>query len=201
MKRREEKIMEKIESKDYEVYGDKEKQKEALVEMMKNDQELGLYDEPMELSENDKKTFFDNIENPPAPNEELKEAASQYNEEVKKNEINSTTTNVETNEIISEEITDADLLKLEPDYSPRYIDIDGDGSVDGIDTDGDGIINEVTAHPNRAMEIRNALPYYARATFDWNDRKSWINDQNAVNYWIKHIKPSQYPTDFSSKSY
>jgi len=201
MKRREEKIMEKIESKDYEVYGDKEKQKEALVEMMKNDQELGLYDEPMELSENDKKTFFDNIENPPAPNEELKEAASQYNEEVKKNEINSATTNVETNEIISEEITDADLLKLEPDYSPRYIDIDGDGSVDGIDTDGDGIINEVTAHPNRAMEIRNALPYYARATFDWNDRKSWINDQNAVNYWIKHIKPSQYPTDFSSKSY
>ena len=201
MKRREEKIMEKIESKDYEVYGDKEKQKEALVEMMKNDQELGLYDEPMELSENDKKTFFDNIENPPAPNEELKEAASQYNEEVKKNEINSTTTNVETNEIISEEIIDADLLKLEPDYSPRYIDIDGDGSVDGIDTDGDGIINEVTAHPNRAMEIRNALPYYARATFDWNDRKSWINDQNAVNYWIKHIKPSQYPTDFSSKSY
>ena len=201
MKRREEKIMEKIESKDYEVYGDKEKQKEALVEMMKNDQELGLYDEPMELSENDKKTFFDNIENPPAPNEELKEAASQYNEEVKKNEINSTTTNVETNEIISEEITDADLLKLEPDYSPRYIDIDGDGSVDGIDTDGDGIINEVTAHPNRAMEIRNALPYYARATFDWNDRKSWINDQNAVNYWIKNIKPNQYPEDFTTKSY
>ena len=31
--------------KDYEIYGDKEKQKEAIVEMMKGDEGLGLYDE------------------------------------------------------------------------------------------------------------------------------------------------------------
>ena len=195
MKRREEKIIQKIESKDYEVYGDKEKQKEALIEMMKNDQELGLYDEPMELSENDKKTFFDNIENPPTPNEELKEAASQYNEEIKKKEIDSAPTNVEKNEI------DDELANLQTDYSPREIDLDGDGSIDGVDLDGDGLIDKVTAHPNRAPLVKNILPYYARPGFNWNDRKNWINDQNAVNYWIKHIKPSQYPTDFSSKSY
>ncbi len=207
MKRREEKIMEKIDSKDYEVYGDKEKQKQALVDLMEMDQKMGLYDEPFDnplikenetpiiLSENDKKTFLDNIENPPTPNEELKEAASQYNEEVKKNEINSTTTNVETNEI------DDELSKLKTDFSPRGIDLDGDGSIDGIDTNGDGMIDKVTAHPNRAMVIRNLVPYYARPGFDWSNRNGWINDQNAVNYWIKHIKPSQYPTDFSSKSY
>ncbi len=207
MKRREEKIMEKIDSKDYEVYGDKEKQKQALVDLMEMDQKMGLYDEPFDnplikenetpiiLSENDKKTFFDNIENPPAPNEELKEAASQYNEEVKKNEINSTTTNVETNGI------DFELENLKSDYSARPIDLDGDGSIDGYDLDGDGLIDRVTAHPNRAQLINNILPYYARPGFNWNDRKGWINDQNAVNYWIKHIKPSQYPTDFSSKSY
>ena len=74
--------------------------------------------------------------------------------------------------------------------------------MDGYDTDGDGIIDIVTAqHPNRAMEVKNMLPYYAKATFNWDDRKNWINDQNAVNYWIQNIKPSQYPTDFSSKSY
>jgi hypothetical protein len=44
-------------------------------------------------------------------------------------------------------------------------------------------------------------PYYAKADFNWDDRKNWINDQNAVNYWIKNIKPSQYPDDFTSKSY
>jgi hypothetical protein len=101
-----------------------------------------------------------------------------------------------------DEITDEQLLNLQTDTSPRYIDLDGDGTIDGIDTDGDGLINKVVAaHPNRAMEIKNMLPYYARPTFNWNDRKNWINDQNAVNYWIKHIKPSQYPTDFTSKSY
>jgi len=142
MKRKEKNILEKTESKEYEVYGDKQKQKEDLVEV-----------------------------------------SEKYKESV------------------SEEITDNDLLKLKTDYSPRPIDLDGDGTIDGIDTDGDGIINTLTAHPNREMEIRNILPYYARATFNWDDRKNWINDQNAVNYWIKHIKPSQYPTDFTTKSY
>jgi len=184
---------------------------------------LGLYDEPFDnplikenetpiiLSENDKKTFFDNIENPPPPNEKLIEAATQYNEDIKKNEIDSNTTNVEEGEVtltdeekkaLEPEITDEILMNLQTDYSPRPIDLDGDGTIDGIDTDGDGLINKVTAqHPNRAMEIKNILPYYARKNFNWADRKNWINDQNAVNYWIKHIKPSQYPTDFSSKSY
>jgi tRNA(Leu) C34 or U34 (ribose-2'-O)-methylase TrmL len=180
MKRKEEKILEKIESKDYEVYGDKEKQKQALVHLMEMDQKMGLYD---------------NIENPPPPNEELKKAATQYNEDIKKNEIDSTTTNVESNEI------DDELRVLTTDYSKRPIDINGDGKPDGWDTDGDGLINEFRARSSARSNGEDLLPYYAKDTFNWDDRKNWINDQNAVNYWIKHIKPSQYPTDFSSKSY
>ena len=171
----------------YEIYGDKEKQKEAIVEMMHGDEDLGLYDEPkLDLSENDVNTIIDNVQNPPQPNEELKEAAEQYEAEVKKN---------------SEPQLDDELASLKADYSNRPIDLDGDGSIDGVDTDGDGMIDIVTAHPNRAPLVKDILPYYARPGFDWNDRKNWINDQNAVNYWIKHIKPSQYPTDFLSKSY
>jgi len=195
--------------KEYEVYGDKQKQKDALTEMMKNDQELGLYDEPITLSEKDAEVFINEIENPSEPNEALIEAAQKYETE-KKNEIDSTTKNVEEYEVtltdaekkaLEPEITDEILLRLQPDYNPRGIDLDGDGSIDGIDTDGDGMIDKVTAHPNRAQVIRNLAPYYARPDFNWDDRKNWINDQNAVNYWIKHIKPSQYPTDFSGKSY
>ena len=196
-------------TKEYEVYGDKQKQKDALTEMMKNDQELGLYDETITLSEKDAKVFFNEIENPSEPNEALIEAAQKYETE-KKNEIDSATTNVEEDEVtltdaekkaLEPEITDEILLGLQADYNPRGIDLDGDGSIDGIDTDGDGMIDKVTAHPNRAQVIRNLAPYYARPDFNWDDRKNWINDQNAVNYWIKHIKPSQYPTDFSGKSY
>ena len=50
----------------------------------------------------------------------------------------------------------------------------------------------------------NTKPYYAKPNFNWGDRKAWINDQNAVNYWLTHIKnqkDNSYPTDFDSKTY
>jgi len=203
-----------LEEKNYEIYGDngkksptREERHEMLTEMMKNDQELGLYDEPILASEKDAEIFFNEIENPSEPNDALVEAAKKYEAE-KKHEIDSTTTNVEEITLTDEEkkalepeITDEILLALQTDYTPRGIDLDGDGSIDGIDTDGDGLINKVTAHPNRAQVMSGMLPYYAKNDFNWNDRKNWINDQNAVNYWIQHIKPSQYPTNFESKSY
>jgi hypothetical protein len=191
--------------KNYQIYGDsgKNSTKESIFGDI-------VEENPILASEKDAEVFINNINNPPAPNEALVEAVEQYeaNAEEKKKETDSDSTNVEEVTLSDEEkkalepeITDEILMNLQTDFSARGIDLDGDGSIDGIDLDGDGMIDKVTAHPNRAQTIRNLSPYYARPNFNWDDRKNWINDQNAVNYWIKHIKPSQYPTDFSGKSY
>jgi hypothetical protein len=174
--------------KNYQIYGDngKNSSKDSVFSDI-------VEETPIIASEKDAEVFMEAINTPPAPNEALKEAAEQYNEEV-------TLTN-EEKAALEPEITDEILLNLQPDYSTRGIDLDGDGSIDGYDTNGDGIIDTVTAHPNRAQAMKTLKPYYAQTNFDWTDRKNWINDQNAVNFWIKHIKPSQYPTDFESKSY
>jgi len=195
MKRKED---ETEDTKEYEVYGDKEKQREALVEMMKNDEELGLYDESIKLSEKDAEIFFDSIETPSEPNEALVKASETYKKQLEQEYATLTDTEKKA---LEPEITDEILMNLQPDYSPRGIDLDGDGSIDGIDTNADGMIDKITAHPNRAQVMRGLLPYYARPDFNWDDRKNWINDQNAVNYWITNIKQSQYPSDFESKTY
>lgn len=67
------------------------------------------------------------------------------------------------------------------------IDLDNNGSIDGYDTDGDGMIDEfVPKTAARAREIRGKLPYYANPNFDWSTKSNWINDQNAVNFWMKY---------------
>ena len=108
----------------------------------------------------------------------------------------------EDKKALDPEITDEMLMNLQTNYSKNSIDVDGDGAIDGYDTDGDGLIDEIAPSSyDRTMYVFNSKPYYAKPSFNWDDRKNWINDQNAVNYWIKNIKPSQYPTDFSGKSY
>ena len=57
-------------------------------------------------------------------------------------------------------------------------------------------------------------PYYLHPWFDWNKKERWINDRNAINYWltvkggtqsslnkIQASTQSKYPDNFDKKTY
>jgi hypothetical protein len=54
-------------------------------------------------------------------------------------------------------------------------------------------------------------PYYQHPWFDWGNTKRWVNDRNAINFWMKNkggsqgqleaIKKEKYPDNFTSKTY
>ena len=192
-----------------ELYGEEpdevNPQRETLVEMMQADEELGLYNEDWEPVKEEE--FPTEI---PFTEEELSNLATFTKEDV--------VTTIEANDNISEQtlaesinvstsykefINPIDNLKK--DISRRGIDIDGDGTIDGFDNTGDGLIDEYTPKSSRrAQYVRNEKPYYAKPNFNWGDRNKWINNQNAVNYWLTYIKndkDTNYPDNFDSKTY
>ena len=141
----------------------------------------------MDMEELNEDLFGEDEEEDSEPNEKLKQAAEDYKKKVDESII-------------------VDGVELKKDTTRRGIDIDGDGSIDGWDNTGDGLIDEpMPSSSRRAQYVMNEVPFYARPNFNWGDRKKWINNQNAVNYWLTHVKNqkdnSQYPDNFDSKTY
>jgi hypothetical protein len=173
-----------------ELYGEKpdesiskEEQRELLRQIMEADEKDGLYDD-WDVTLND---GLDDIEVKDA--EELKT----------KDEFIST------------------LDSLEKRYS-KELDLDGDGIVSdeerAMDLDGDGIISEeelrIAYEKGNWKNSHHGNSYYTHPWFDWKKTERWINNRDAINYWINNKGGTRsqlekfkndYPTDFSSKTY
>ena len=85
---------------------------------------------------------------------------------------------------------------------------------DKADLNKDGVVTEEEARESYKnggwKNAYNGKPFYHHPWFDWSKTKSWINDRNAINYWIKSRGGSQgqltkikqqYPDDFTTKTY
>lgn len=123
---------------DFEIGEEKLKQRDALIEMMKNDQELGLYDEPFDnpLIKEEKEdisdwdvTLMDGLEDEePFFTEEEMENIFQENPTEEEIQENFSTIEPNTENIFQEEVTpglsDEEVMKMNQDEYERLLDSD-----------------------------------------------------------------------------
>jgi hypothetical protein len=88
---------------------------------------------------------------------------------------------------------------------------------DERDLDKDGIVTdeEKKQHYETAgwkNSTKDGRPYFTHPWFDWKKTERWINDREAINYWMTHRggnrttldqykEISKYPDNFDSKTY
>ena len=89
-----------------------------------------------------------------------------------------------------------------------------DEEFDEADLDKDGVVTEEEKREfyesTGWKNSHNGNPYYTHPWFDWNKKQRWINDRDAINYWL-NVKggnrtalsqfKKEYPTDFTKKTY
>jgi len=111
-----------------------------------------------------------------------------------------------------------DWVDENEDIDESTLDIDGDGIISDeerdADLDGDGIISNEEARKHYETDGwrqgYNGKAYWFHPWFDWSKKERWINNRQAIDYWLKHAGGSQgqldrlkesYPDDFTTKTY
>jgi len=87
---------------------------------------------------------------------------------------------------------------------------------DKSDLNKDGVVTEKERRINYEESAwRNSFkgaPFYTHPWFDWSKRERWVNDREAINYWLKNkggnhtaladfLNKTKYPDNFDKKTY
>jgi len=68
-------------------------------------------------------------------------------------------------------------------------------SFDVADSNKDGIVTEeerkLWYEKDGWKDPYEGKPYYTHPWFDWNKKERWINDRDAINYWLNHMGGNQ----------
>lgn len=167
---------------------DKEKQRELLVQMMKADEEDGLYDDwdvtlndGLEDEEWDEDHAHDMVMN---------DMVSDLSEEEIQSIINESNLDLDGDGVISDE--------------ERAADIDGDGIISTEE------YNEWYENKGGWRQPYKGNDYWLHPKFDWSKRERWINNQKAISHWVNtqggsYTRANEYrkdlSDDFTTKTY
>ena len=86
---------------------------------------------------------------------------------------------------------------------------------DEKDLDKDGVVSEEEKRKDYEVNWKNSFdgkPYYIHPWFDWKKSERWINDREAINYWMsyrggsstalsQYQEKTKYPDNFDKKTY
>jgi len=148
-------------------------------------QKRELYGEEIEPDPNDLPNLWDNTLNDGLQDEEWDEDHG-------------------LDQVLNDMVSDEEVVEL----------LEEETVFDEADLNKDGIVDEeeqkIAYEKGGWRNSYQGKPYYQHPWFDWSKRERWINDRNAINYWMRVRGGSQgqlekikesYPSDFSSKTY
>ena len=114
-----------------------------------------------------------------------------------------------------DEIDEEELTELQKTLLIDEDENDDSDEFDEADLNKDGVVTEQEEREYYETEgwknsTDDGKPYYTHPWFDWNKKQRWINDREAINYWLKFRGgnttalsqfKSKYPDNFNSKTY
>jgi len=114
-----------------------------------------------------------------------------------------------------DEIDEEELTELQKTLLIDVDENDDSDEFDEADLNKDGVVTEQEEREYYETEgwknsTDDGKPYYTHPWFDWNKKQRWINDREAINYWLKFRGgnttalsqfKSKYPDNFNSKTY